>query len=60
MISVSSAGVVPVANRPMSKSLSLPSGDCTSLRISALMRSVISLGVPAGAKMPFQPTRLIL
>ena len=60
MISVISAGVVPVANRPMSRSFSLPSGVCTSLRISALTRSTISLGVPAGAMMPFQPTRLIL
>src|SRR5688572_20547904 len=51
----SSSGVVPVASRPNFNICSRPSGDWMTRLISALMRSTIGRGVPAGAWIAFQP-----
>ena len=47
-----SSRLVPVALKPASSSLALPSGDCTALITSACRRARMSGGVLLGATMP--------
>jgi hypothetical protein len=53
IIAANSSGEFTVRSPPMLPSFSITSGDAIVLRRSAFRRSMIALGVPAGAARPY-------